>query len=98
MLCIPSNVDSREYLRWIDYSASWMSTHDANDHPRRLHGYTEQGTNKTTVGCQWAVLSTAWAQLLAASRMSTARSLPRPLGLMLLNHLLYVNNQLPILR
>src|SRR5215510_8216685 len=82
----------------VHCSVPFTSTHDANDHPRHLQGCTEQAYNKTTIWCQWTILSRTLVQLLAASRMSTARSFPRPLGCVLVNHLLHLNNQLPILR
>jgi hypothetical protein len=44
-----------------------------------------------------AVLLKTLAQFLAASRMSTTRSPPRPLSCVLCNHLLYLDDQLPIL-
>jgi len=46
---------------------------------------------------QKAILWKAWARLLAASRMSTVRSFPRPTGFMFFNQLLHIDDQLPIL-
>src|SRR5262249_8144201 len=44
-----------------------------------------------------AVQSKAWAQSLATSRTNIPRSLPRPLSCVLVNHLLHLDDQLPIL-
>jgi hypothetical protein len=76
--------------------------HDVYDYPGHSMGFTEQ-VYAGDVGMgefqgEGSPCTNLIGSDLAASLICLARSPPRPLSFVLFHHLLYLNNQLPILR